>query len=244
MRRDVKILLGTLALGPVLVWGPEVSQAVSQMDTFRISDVEVRGIRFLSEDAVVEQLELGAFASVWGDRDAWRERLVEHPMVRDAEIRRRLPNGLRVTIEERRPIALAATPTLEPIDGEGYRLPIDPVRYSLDLPILTTGKLPPAGSYVFPREARDLAAELEYLAASDEEFVRRISTVGRHTGGGLVVSLTAPKVDLLVLPGTPLARLRQAEAAMADAMSKSGRVPAVIDIRFKDQVVVRHARDD
>ena len=46
-------------------------------------------------------------------------------------VERRLPNRLRVEIEERRPVALAATPTLEPVDGEGVRLPIDPTLYVL-----------------------------------------------------------------------------------------------------------------
>lgn len=242
MRRDVRILLGTLAVGAIVAVAPRAYAAMAEMDTFRIADVEVRGLRYLTEDSIVDRMELGNFASVWGDTERWTERIISHPLVKHAEVQRRLPNGLRVTVEERRPVALAATPTLEPVDAEGYRLPIDPVRYSLDLPILTAGKLPPEGSYLFPHEVRTLAAELGHLLTTDEEFVKRVSTIRNELDGTLVVHLTAPDVELRLPRAVTTSRLRQAEAALADAMGRnSGRVPAVVDVRFNDQVVVRHA---
>jgi len=111
MRSETKVLLGTLALGPVLFWGPRALEELAGLDAFRISEVEVTGVRYLTQDTVIAQLDLGAFASVWGDCDAWAERLTEHPLIAEAEVRRRLPNRLRVTVQERQPVAFAATPT-------------------------------------------------------------------------------------------------------------------------------------
>ena len=41
-----------------------------------------------------------------------------HPLVRAATVTRRLTDGLLVEVTERTPVALAPTPTLEPIDAE------------------------------------------------------------------------------------------------------------------------------
>mgnify|MGYP002623846554 CR=1 FL=1 len=244
MRSEGKVLLATLAFSPVLVWGPQVPEALATMETFKVNDVEVRGTRFLAEDTVVAALELADGASVWGDTDAWRERVEAHPLVQSAEVRRRLPNGLRVTVSERRPVALAATPTLEPLDEAGYRLPIDPTRFGLDLPIIAASRMPPAGASVFPEEVRVLAAEIEHLRRADEELVRRISTLSRESDGSLTLRLISPDVALLLRPGTSLVRLKEAEAALTDAISRTpGDIPDVVDLRFAYQIVVRRTPD-
>lgn len=240
MRRDLKILGATLALGAVVAWGPLVPARLSDMQTFRVSEVRVSGARFLSEDSVRARLGLTPEASIFDDPKPWVERLSAHPLVRRAEVRRRFPNGLRVTLEERQPVALAATPTLEPVDAEGHRLPIDPTRYPLDLPIVTASSVPPGGSTLFGEDVRSLVAEIARLGVSDAEFVQRISTL-RHDGrGAFVARLTGPDIDFLMPPGVSASRIRAGEAALQDAMSRSpGETPLSVDLRFADQVVVR-----
>ncbi|MDX1646217.1 MAG: FtsQ-type POTRA domain-containing protein [Longimicrobiales bacterium] len=242
MRSEGKVLLATLALGPVLLWGPQVTDALSRMETFEVDDVQVQGARFLAEDTVVARLALSGRASVWGDTEVLRERVEAHPLVQRAEIRRRLPDGLVVAVQERTPVALAGTPVLEPVDREGRRLPIDPSRHALDLPILAIEAAPPAGASVFPEEVRALAAQVEHLRRVDEELVRRISTLALRNDGALELHLVSPDVTLLVEPDVSVARLREAEAALTDAISRTpGRIPTVVDLRFADQVVVRRS---
>lgn len=244
MRSMVKVLLLTLGLGAVAAWGPPLADAVAKLETFRISAIEVTGIQYLSRDAVVEQLALGQFASVWGDREEWAERLTAHPLVREATVERRfLPNGLRVSIQERRPVALAPTPTLEPVDGDGYRLPLDPTRYAIDLPIISASRFPPADASVFPEEVRALAAALESLTLADEAFVDGISMLERLDDGAVRIAFVEGAVEYLVPEETSVGRLRDAEAAVEHARSQDlGRGPLVVDLRFADQIVVRRAR--
>lgn len=245
MRRQGRILIATIALAPIFVWGPRLPEAMQRMETFRVSEVEVRGARYLSDDSVVAQMQLGSFASAWGDTGAWVERLLDHPMVKQAEVRRRLPNGLRVTIEERQPIALAATPVLEPVDSDGHRLPIDPTVHRLDLPIISVSDAPPEGATLFPEEVRALVGELEHLTASDVEFAGRISSLRMNPDGSIVASLVTPDIDFFLPSRPPSARLREGEAALADAIGRDpARKPAVVDLRFADQVVVRRNRND
>lgn len=245
MRNEVRVLFGTIAVGAVATLGPRAQAVMSEMDVFRIEDVQVVGIRFLTEDSVVAQLELDAKSSVWGDKGVWVERVTAHPLVRNAEVERLVPNGLRITVEERRPIALAATPTLEPLDAEGYRLPIDPARYRLDLPIIASGRTPPDAAQLFPEDVRTLAAEVNHLMNSDAAFLQRVSTLHWGERGALVARLSGPDVVFLLPPGISAHRLREGDAALADALSRNpGDVPAVIDLRFADQVVVRRTEEE
>lgn len=244
MRRDVNILLTTATLGAAAIWWPAVSEWIRGMDTFLIAEVEVRGLHYLSEEEVVTRLGLGSASSVWADPDVWEDRVSSHAMVQDAQVTRRLPDGLLVEITERTPVALAPTPALEPVDAEGYRLPIDPTSYRLDLPVLSSSQTPPAGSTLVPNDVRRLAAEVWHLMASDTAFLQRVSSVAWGERGSLLVSWTEPPVDFLLLPGTPPARLREGLGALADAVTKaSEHPPTTVDLRFADQVVVRRATD-
>lgn len=243
MRSQWKVLLATLALGPVLVWGPELPVLMSQMETFRVANVEVRGARFLSQDSVVAQMRIDDGASVWADTGDWVRRLTEHPLIRDAQVRRRLPNGVRVTVEERQPIALAATPVLEPLDAEGHRLPIDPSRYRMDLPVIATGPLPAEGASLFPSEVRSLAAELAHLQEASAEFAGRVSAIRRDEDDAIVASVTTDAnayVDFVLPSRVSPVRIREGEVALAHAtLNGAGEPPAAVDLRFADQIVVR-----
>jgi hypothetical protein len=238
----MKILLTTAGLGAVAIWGPAAGEWVRGMDTFRVAEVEVRGLRYLHEDEVISLLDLEPEISVWSDPGVWADRVALHPLVEEARVTRRLPDGLLVEVVERTPVALAPTPTLEPIDAEGYRLPLDPAEHRLDLPVLAASSTPPTGARLVPEDVRRLASEVGHLMASDTSFLQRVSSVAWTERGAMIVSWTEPPVDFLLPAGTPPARLREGLSALADAVSKTpDRIPTTIDLRFADQVVVRRS---
>ncbi len=244
MRRDLKILLGTLVLGCSFLVLEHGREWLSGLSTFHVRTVEVTGAIYVPEDEIISLMSLGSSSSIWDDRALWAERVEQHPMVRSAQVSRRFPGGLRVTVDEREPVALAPTPTLEPIDVEGYRLPVDPSRHRLDLPVLATRSSPARGARLVPRDVRELAGELGRMMNGDTAFLQRVSELGWAADGSLRVSWTEPPVDFLLPPGAPGARLREGLAALADAVSaRPSDPPEEIDLRFADQVVVRRTRD-
>ncbi len=245
MRRDAKILVATACLGALAAWGGDASDALVDLEAFRVEDVEVHGLRYLSHAAVVAQLGRTAEASVWSDKNVWIDRLLAHPLVKEAEVTRRPPDGLLLVVTERTPIALAPTPTLEPIDAEGYRLPLDPAEYRLDLPVIHTRRMPPRGSRLVPEDVRRLAAEVEHLMAADTSFLQLVSSVAWDGRGTVVARWTEPPVSFLLPPHASPARLREGLGALADAVAKwPDSVPTAIDLRFADQVVVRRTPSD
>lgn len=244
MRRDGRILLATVCFGAVVAWGDRIQERVADMEFFRIDEVEVRGLRYMEESEVVALLGLLPETSVFSDKAAWNDRLQAHPLIKTARVARRLPNRLLVVVTERTPVALAPTPTLEPMDAEGRRLPLDPAEFRLDLPVIHTARRPPRGSRHFPEEVRRLAAEVEHLMAADTSFLQLVSSVAWSSRGAISVRWTEPSVEFLLPTHAPPARLREGLGALADAASRSPRgMPDAIDLRFADQVVVRRAED-
>lgn len=240
MRRELRILLATVLLGAAWTWGGRVPEALSVMEAFRVTEVEIRGVRYLTRSDVLEAIRVGPETSVWGDLDSWAEALRAHPLVRTVEVERRIPNALVITIGERVPVALVWTPTVVPVDEEGILLPLDPAEHRLDLPLVDVGRAPAAGSRLLPGQARELVAEVARLMSIDTAFLQMVSEVRWGERRTIVARWIEPDVEFLLPLGVSQDRLREALNALAHAASNtSGEVPEVIDLRFADQVVVR-----
>jgi hypothetical protein len=242
MRSQLRIVLVTLLFAGVWSVAGRVSDRVTGWELFRVRDVEVRGLDLAPRDEIVARLRLTPQSSVWEDPEVWIGRLEAHPMLKEVRIGRRVPGTLVVDVVERRPVALAPTPTLEPVDAEGKRLPVDPAERPLDLPVLDVFK-PVPGALLLPTRGRALAAEVGRLAEADIEFYQRVSEVSWMDATTVIARWTEPRVDFLFFRGTAPHRLRQGQSVLADALTRDREgSPRTIDLRFADQVVVRRTR--
>lgn len=240
MRREAKIILATVLFAAALAWSDEALGAMASLETFRVTEVRIDGLFYLTRAEVEEAMGISEETTVWGDVDSWTEALEAHPLVREATVERVPPNGLHVLIWERRPVALVATPLVEPVDEEGVRLPIDPGEYRLDLPLVATTQRPADGARLLPEDVRTVVAEVGRLMTVDTAFLHMVSEVRPGERNSLVARWTEPSVDFLLPYGLPQARLREGLLALAHAVARNpGEIPASIDLRYADQVVVR-----
>lgn len=238
MRRDLRILLFTLAMGALWAVGSRVPEALASMKTFRIQDVEVHGLRYLDRGLAVDLLELTPETTIWGELEPLTGELAAHPLVRRVSLSRRLPGTLVVQVEERRPVALVPTPLLEPVDAEGVRLPIDPAEFRLDLPVVTPREPVAPGARLVPASTRRLVARVGHLMEADTAFLQMVSEVAWRDEATLVARWSDPRVDFLLPPDASPARFREGLNVLAHAVGRVG-TPTEIDLRFADQVVVR-----
>lgn len=241
MRRDLRIIVVTVLLAGGWAGGGRVAEAVSDLDAFRVTDVDISGLETLDRGRILALLDVTGETSVWGDTRSWEERLLAHPLLKEAHVRRRIPGTLVVDVVERRPVALAPTPILEPVDREGVFLPLDPVASRLDLPVLDVRDEPAPGARLLPGRERTLAAEVARLAEAQPLFFRLVSEAAwSEDGRTLVVRLADPHATFLVAPGSPPARLQEGLTVLADVLDRRPDVGSpVIDLRYADQVVVR-----
>ena len=119
MRSQLRIVLATLVLAVGWTIGGRLSDAIAGLDTFHVRQVEVVGAKLMDRATVLQLLDLPEGASVWGDTREWAQRIQAHPLAESVRIRRRIPGKLVVDVRETRPVALAPTPTLEPVDARG-----------------------------------------------------------------------------------------------------------------------------
>jgi hypothetical protein len=235
----VFVLALAVALGGAF---SRLPKALSEVEAFRVTEIRLRGARFLTHEEAVAALSLDPLASVWDDKKVLEARLREHPLVENVVIRRRFPNALLLEVEEAQPVALFPHPTLEPVDESGRILPIDPAYHKLDLPIMASAGAGGPGSLT-PAELRLLAAEIVRLAEGDPGLHAMISDFTLHPRGEVRARISDPPVTLHFRPGLPSRRIQAGLRVLADAQ---GRFPegdvAHLDLRWENQVVVRFAR--
>jgi hypothetical protein len=235
----VFVLALAVALGGAVSRIPE---ALAEVEAFRVTEVRLRGARFLTQQEAEATLDLSSRASVWDDTKVLVARLKEHPLVSDVKIYRRFPNALLIRVEEREPVALFPNPTLEPVDAEGRILPIDPALHRLDLPIMAAdGK--GRGDSLSPADLRVLAGEISRFAQGDPEFHSRISDFALNSNGDVRARISDPPVTLYFRPGLPSGRIQTGLRVLMDALARFDRGNVVdLDLRYEDQVVVRFGR--
>lgn len=242
MRRELRILFVTIVFGVSWAWGGEALVAVSKMEVFRIdeADIDINGLHYLTPETVISAMGLTPETSVWSDTETWTETLVTLPLVQSATVVRRLPHTIVVSLLERRPVALVPTPTLEPVDGDGIWLPLDPAVHQLDLPILETEYPLVDGRRIMPLRTRILAGEVDRLMSADTTFLQMLSEVRWGEGNSLVARWSSPDVDFFLPLGLSTERLRKGRTVLRHAMNRTpNRPPKSIDLRFAGLVLVR-----
>jgi cell division protein FtsQ len=225
-----------------------VPEALAGVEAFRIREIRLEGNRFLSREEAAKAAAISPLASVWDDLDPIEARLRAHPLVADVKAKRRFPGTLVLEVVERQPVALVPNPTLEPVDGLGTILPIDPAVHHLDLPIINLwgdGE----GAALTAAQRRLVAGEITRLAQWDPELVAGLSEVTLDPRGDLRAEVWRRDdqgetwdlpVTLRFRPNLSSGRVQEGLRALGDAMGRfGGTVVAGLDLRYADQVVVR-----
>ncbi|MBI5837387.1 MAG: FtsQ-type POTRA domain-containing protein [Candidatus Eisenbacteria bacterium] len=204
--------------------------------------VEVRGNRVLLATEVRE-------AAALGNRPGWlfldtgkvRARLNRHPWIASVEVRRIPWRTLRLEITERVPEALVPhRDGLAEVDADGVLLPLGGDRVAADLPTLTGLALDTLRFGARVPEPRVLAA-LDFLGrcrASHREVWWRISEVRLGEPGLVRLVLQGFGAEVWLRPGSMGDGKLAVLQAVLPHLEKTMPEARVIDLRFRDQVVV------
>ena len=230
------VTLGLLLLVAV----PEIRTALAGLEYFRVREVEVLGMENLTHEAVLSQVALRPRANVWDDLATAEARLAAHPLVRTVEVRRELPDGLIIELEERRPVAFVPAPVLTPVDAEARLLPVPEVARRLDLPLLQTSVDAPGERVdLTPAQLRRLTSELATLREMDPAGFASVSEASIDAVGDILLHLGEPRIAIHYRAPLAPGLLREADRVLRDALRRTpDRIPGRVDLRFRDQVVV------
>ena len=238
-RRAVGWIAATCAAGLLVLsapmWGGYLGRRIAWFDVAR---VEISGASLVPPHEVLRTSGIREGHSVMDAHEPWERALRQHPVIADARVSVRLPNTLRVRIVEERPVAFVGEARLDPVTATGAVLPLDPGAARLDLPVVV-------GSIDDPEQApavRRAVAETGRLEALAPDLMAVVSEVRAEGDGETVLHLTHPAGELILPVGadqTRIGELRSVLADLARRLPPESRVQ--VDLRFEDQIVVRHS---
>jgi len=219
-----------------------VRARLSSLRLFRIETAQVSGNSTLTSADVLATAGLRTGESLVGiDLAAARARLVAHPRVREASVRRRLPGTIIVEISERLPCVIVRADRDYLVDAEGVVVAEVAAGTRTDLPVLK-GIEAVAGALT-ARGAVDLAAGIELVAAIRKVGFPAFSAVDH-------IDLADPD-DAVIVPvsGRPLVHAGRRDAAgrlgrwrlVAPDMAQRWPELEYVDLRAEGQVVAMPA---
>lgn len=99
---------------------------VFQSSLFTIGSIAVEGNRYLAEDEILRIAGVGARVNIFRlDTGEIRQRLTRDLRIASADVTRRLPNTILISVSERQPTAYIATSYgFAQLDGEGMVLAV------------------------------------------------------------------------------------------------------------------------
>ncbi len=217
----------------------------------RVLEVVVEGNRILSEEEVKALAGIDVNQRLFEvDLYDARLKIQKSSFVNQAAVTRDVPNRIRISIEERVPVAIVVGDRMLHLDSEGFVLP--PVRseYMFDLPVLTglpknSALLP--GKQTFSPHVREALALLFLAKEMNEELYHRISEVHRESNGDILLYTAEFGVPVLFGQGDIMRKIAKFDAFWTEVVLHHGAAELqYVDLRFEDQVVVRwnHSKDE
>jgi cell division protein FtsQ len=205
---------------------------------FAITEVTVSGASRLTPEEVVAASGIGPGTNLFRlDRAEVIARLETLPLVRRADLVRRFPNRITISIDERRPFTLVHAGRLHWIDEHGVSLGAEPRAVAPVVPVITG--LSPAdleGHPPSPRVAAGISL-LRVLLRSETALIQQISEIDVSRPDGPVL-YTVEGVEVRIGAEDWEARLGRLQGVLAQIRA-GGEAVSAIDLRFRDQVVLK-----
>jgi cell division septal protein FtsQ len=209
------------------LWGPP---ALSRLDFFRLRNVRIEGLKYLTAKDILDVLKADTTMSVWDALGPMEERVAAHPGVLSVKVQRDLlrldpsPGTIVVEVSERVPVAIVPGPDgFKAYDERGVVLPLDPSRAPVDAPVLA-------------RADTALLTLLARVRVLLPHLYARVSDVRREGRDELLLRLDA--VPVRTMADVSIERLAELVAVDGNLAQRQLR-PSEIDLRYKDQVIAR-----
>jgi hypothetical protein len=242
MQRALRVVVAMAVIGGLAMvpWGRMRKQLLV------LDHVKVSGLRYLDESAIRRRSGLKNGQDLLSlDLTRVRQLVLLEPRLESATVRRHGLRGVEIKVVERVPSLVVEHGDTWELDAEGVLL--EPLQAGVvaDVPMLVGPDLSNrmAGSLV---QTPEVKRGLAWTTVLNDNALRLTGQVSE-------VDVTDPRVTRLVMmngvrvvaPAWPngARQLSGLRATLADLHAK-GMTPREVDVRFKDQIVVRGARPE
>lgn len=211
------VVLGALA---GVWWGYQLLERHARTSpTFTVRKVDLSGMSRVSRDELLRWSEIHNQSNIFDRSNAQIEaRLLEHPWVATASVRRDLPDALVIDVTEHSPLALILLEAPYLFSGDGDAFKVHALGDPSDLPVITgvdADRLRKEPGY-----GRELAQQVEMLfRAYRAAGLWRQEPIGEihfEPTGGLRLVVGEPAMEVLLGDGLPQSGLRQLRRVIDD----------------------------
>lgn len=215
--------------------------------SMKLRHVEVEGLHALTAQEVVALTRVPVNSLLFDvDLAAAQQQIAVNPFVKSASVTRQYPDVLRISIQEREPIATVNGGQVWYIDASGVLIPFRQSALKLDLPIISGvsgAQSLKAGGVVADKE---IAAALEILHEArriDSSLYHFISEINMNHGGDITLFSVDAGAPIIFGRGGAARKLYLLQTFWQQIVKAQGAEKLqLIDLRFEDQVVVKWAQ--
>jgi cell division protein FtsQ len=210
---------------------------------FVITTVDVRGTSRMSPEHVIEAAAIPPGTNLFRLRsDTVVMRLERVPEIRRAEVTRALPNRVTIQVEERRPFTLVHAGRLHWMDEDGVAFGPEPRAVTAPTPVISGLSEDEVATMRAAPSPRALAAIalIRTLMRTGSSLLSEISEIDMSRSEGPVL-YTVDGVEVRLGSEGWESRLSRLEGVLGQ-VAAAGEPVRSIDLRFKDQVVLKGER--
>jgi len=232
--------LAFVAVGVAALFGHEAHRWCLQAPLFRLKKVSVQGNRLLSETLVLDMSGIQIGCNIFLINVATvKRRLEEHYLVRRADVGRRLPSSLVISIEERNPTALLENDR-GTLDDDGVLLPPLPSELRSDLPLLSgiESGSEEYGDTLRSEKVRWAISFIREIAEAQPTAPFEVSEVDVSDFHRPLLYVGSREIPVRIGHDGSLSQLDVLPVVLAD-VERKGIEPEYIDVRFEGQIIVR-----
>ena len=215
----------------------------------RVTEVVVEGNRITAAKDILVLARVSPNAWLF-DLDLYsiEQRVLKNEYVKSVAVHRDVPNRVRITIDERIPVAAIVLDRLYYLDADGFVLPPARSQHIFDLPVLS-GSIAVedciAGKQTKSASVREALRILSIAREVSDELYRNISELRLDGNRGFIFYTS--EFGILVILGRDRIgpKLVKFDSFWSSAAVREGADRLqYVDLRFEDQVVVRWNHKD
>ncbi len=237
----IKRLLAAVCVSAVILSSLYLHKYLTSADWLNIDEIQLEGVSRTDPADLERMLE-----DIHGQNillislDRYADRVVDHPRIQYASLKRILPNRVVCTVEEREPVALIFNGRFLEVDESGMIMGSDDLTPLLDLPIVIgiPGQSTVVGKTCEDRRLRAALETLRYCKRYGGRFAEDISELKVAEGAITITSLK--ENSTLLLADNDYESQLQKYFLLRKSIAGDERSAKIIDLRFKNQIVLRN----
>ncbi len=212
----------------------------------RVKRISVAGSLNVEPNQIVQLAEIPIGTPLYEvDLTRVQRNVQSHYFIRRATVERDLSGGIKITVEERTPLAVILGAPLWYVDDRGVILPSSISKAVYDLPVLAglpAGTKLSAGSRIREEDVEEALLVLNVLKRVNREMFHRISEIRVRNGGDMVLTSAESGVPIIFGRGEIADKVARLESFWTTEVVERGTKDLqYIDLRYRDQVVARWA---